>query len=447
MVQIRDRNAVQTIQDIHHPLSGDQVDYDPLIENIGDARIVLIGEATDGTHEFYRRRAEITRRLIEERGFTIVAVEADWPDAYRVNAYVRGVSDDPGAREALGEFQRFPTWMWRNTVVLEFVEWLRAYNDSLEAEKPKTGFYGMDLYSLSRSVQAVIDYLDKVDPEAALRARERYSCFEQFEHDSIAYGRATAMGAKEPCEDAVVEQLIELQTRATDLALRDGRVAEDEFFYASQNARLVTNAERYYRMMFRGRVSSWNLRDEHMADTLDALIGHYRARHPDTKVVIWAHNSHIGDASATEMGWQGEWNVGQLMRERHTVDTRLIGLTTHHGTVTAASNWDGPGERKHVRPSLANSYENLFHQADVGDFLLTFDECEGTSGPWDIRLERAIGVIYRPEHERASHYFRARLPQQFDAVLHFDETQALEPLEPEPGWHTDDAPETYPFTT
>ena len=434
--------TVDAISRQHQPLTGESSDYDTLIDRVGDARLVLIGEASHGTHDFYRRRAEITRRLIEERGFTIVAVEADWPDAYRVNAYVRGVSDDPDGRTALSEFRRFPTWMWRNTVVLEFVEWLRAYNDSLPAGKEKAGFYGIDLYSLSSSVQAVIDYLDEVDPEAGARARERYSCFEHVQGDSIAYGRATAYGIQEPCEDDVVEQLVELQARAADLAMQDGRIAEDKYFYASQNARLVANAEAYYRSMFRGRHSSWNLRDRHMTDTLDALLQHFGERQRDPKVAVWAHNSHLGDARATEMGWAGELNVGQLARERYGAHACLIGFTTHHGTVTAASDWDGPSERKHVRPALPDSIEFQFHQADLGDFLLDLRDGEAFD---DTRLERAIGVIYRPETERMSHYFRVRLAQQFDAVIHLDETIALEPLEPDSGWHTFDAPETYPF--
>lgn len=444
MAQTAQTGTIETITRLHQPLTGDSTDYDRLIEQAGDARLVLIGEASHGTHNFYQQRADITRRLIEERGFTIVAVEADWPDAYRVNAYVRGVSDDSNGRTALSDFRRFPTWMWRNTVVLEFIEWLRGYNDSLSAGKEKAGFYGIDLYSLSSSVQAVIDYLDEVDPEASARARERYSCFEHFRGDSIAYGQATAYGVQEPCEDDVVEQLVELQARAADLAMRDGRIAEDRYFYASQNARLVANAEAYYRSMFRGRTSSWNLRDRHMTDTLDALLQHFGDRQHEPKVVVWAHNSHLGDARATEMGWGGELNVGQLVRERYGSETCLIGFTTHHGTVTAADDWDGPGERMHVRPALPDSVELLLHQADLGDFLLDLRATEALDEP---RLERAIGVVYRPATERMSHYFRVRLAQQFDTVIHLDETTALEPLEPAPGWHGEDAPETFPFRT
>jgi erythromycin esterase-like protein len=261
-----------------HPLRGDARDYDPLLKMIHGARFCLLGEATHGTHEFYRERAEITKRLIKEQGFTAVAVEADWPDAFRVNRYVRGLSDDRDADEALGGFKRFPTWMWRNTVVLDFVEWLRDYNASLPADRSKVGFYGLDLYSLCTSIEAVLGYLNKVDPAAAKRARYRYSCFEHFAEDTQAYGYAASFGLSESCEREVIEQLVELRRQAADYASRDGRVAQDEFFFAEQNARLVLNAERYYRAMFHGRVESWNLRDRHMAETLGALVTHLNAQ-------------------------------------------------------------------------------------------------------------------------------------------------------------------------
>ena len=420
-----------------HILTGGPHDYDDLLERIGDARYVLLGEASHGTHDFYRERAAITQRLIEERGFTAVAAEADWPDAYRVNCYVRGRSEDAGAGEALGDFRRFPAWMWRNLDVLAFVEWLRARNDELPDED-KAGFYGLDLYSLFASIDAVIDYLEGVDPEAARRARERYACLEQFGPDANAYG----LTAADDCEDDVVEQLLELQRRAAELASRDGRIAEDRFFYAEQNARLVRNAERYYRAVYRGRVSSWNLRDGHMAETLDELVEHLDRRGRETKVVVWAHNSHVGDARATALGAAGELNLGQLVRERHPGESFLLGFTTYTGTVTAASSWGGEAERKRVRPALPESYEALFHRLGVPRFLLSPAEVEELDS---VRLERAIGVIYRPETERASHYFAARLPAQFDAVVHFDETTALEPLERTSGWEAGELPETYPF--
>jgi erythromycin esterase-like protein len=430
-----------------HPLTGHREDYDPLMELVGDSRVVLLGEASHGTHEFYHERARITRRLIEEKGFTLVAVEADWPDAYRVNRFVRGVGDDASASQALSGFQRFPTWMWRNTDVLTFVDWLREYNRSLAPGSQAIGFYGLDLYSLFTSMNEVVRYLEEVDAEAARRARYRYSCFDQFGEDSQAYGFAAEIGASQGCEEAAVQQLMDLRLRAAELAHRGGQIPEDAYFYAEQNARLVKNAEEYYRSMFRGRISSWNLRDRHMAETLEALLGHFDAKTGRrTKIVVWEHNSHIGDARATEMGDQGEWNVGQLARERFGQDAVLVGFSTYTGTVTAASDWDAPAERKQVRPALPGSYEVLFHGIEIPNFLLPMrgnEEIQDALRP--SRLERAIGVIYRPETERLSHYFHASLAEQFDAVIHLDETRAVEPLDGTEGWHAgEEAPEGYP---
>jgi erythromycin esterase-like protein len=442
-------DPVEAVREAAHPLTGAPADYDPLMELIGDARFVLLGEASHGTHEFYRERAQITKRLIEERGFTAVAVEADWPDAYRVNRYVRGRGGDKSADEALSGFKRFPQWMWRNADVLDFTGWLRERNDRLPATATKVGFYGLDLYSLHASMEAVLSYLDKIDPEAARRARSRYSCFDHFGEDTQTYGYAAGFGLTESCEREVVGQLVELQRRAAEYASRDGHVAMEEFFFAEQNARLVRNAEEYYRSMFRGRVSSWNLRDRHMAETLAALAAHLE-RHGGAaaKVVVWEHNSHLGDARATQMGEGGEWNVGQLVRERHGQEAVLVGFTTYAGTVTASSDWGGTAERKRVRPALEESYEALFHDVGQPRFLLDLrDSGRAASVLGESRLERAIGVIYRPETERQSHYFYARLPAQFDAVLHFDETRAVEPLERTALWQggeTGEAPETFP---
>jgi erythromycin esterase-like protein len=426
-------------------LGGGSREYDPLLDRIRGARIVLIGEASHGTHEFYADRAAITKRLIEEQGFTAVAVEADWPDAYRVNSFVRGRSPDSNADEALGGFKRFPTWMWRNVDVVEFVDWLRDRNGRQSSSREQAGFYGLDLYSLFTSMEAVIAYLDKVDPEAARRARARYSCFDHFAQNTQAYGYAAVAGIAESCEDGVVEQLLELRRRAHDYASRDGRVAEDEYFYAEQNARLALNAERYYRAMFRGRASSWNLRDTHMADTLDALIRHLDASGKPAKVVVWAHNSHLGDARATEMGVQGEINVGQLVRERYPRESVSIGFTTFEGTVTAASEWDAPGERKRVRPGLPGGIEEILHRTGLSRFLLRFDDpqLDGFHAPL---LERAIGVIYLPQTERRSHYFHAQVADQFDVLIHIDRSEALEPLEPSAQWTAPglEPPETYP---
>jgi erythromycin esterase-like protein len=413
-----------------HSLAGNGADYDPLMDRIGDARLVLIGEASHGTHDFYYERAEITKRLIAEKGFTAVAVEADWPDAYRVNRFVRGVGDDQSGESALANFRRFPTWMWRNTDVLRFLMWLQQHNGSLPASAPKAGFYGLDLYSMYSSIEAVITYLDSVDPEAAQRARSRYACFDHFGEDSQRYGYVAALNLSQSCENEAVSQLLDLQQKVADYAQHDGRIPEGEHFYAEQNARLVANAEEYYRSMFRGRVSSWNLRDRHMVQTLDALVNHLGSSGTAQKVVVWAHNSHLGDARATEMGHRGELNVGQLVRSKYGNEAVLVGFSTYTGTVAAATNWGDPVEIKRVQPGLPNSYEALFHEVEPERFLLVLDDDqEATSLLQQPRLERAIGVIYRPETERQSHYFKATLPQQFDAIIHLDISRAVEPLD------------------
>lgn len=445
-----DHGVVEGLRRAALPLRGGERDYDALLDLIGDAHYVLLGEASHGTHEFYRERALITRRLIEERGFTAVVAEADWPDAYRVNCYVLGHSTVPNAETALGGFQRFPTWMWRNTVVRDWVEWLRARNGNVP-EREQAGFYGMDLYSLSGSIRAVLEYLDRVDPAAAARARARYACFEQFGEDSQAYGYAATLGITPRCEAEVVKQLQDLYRHAPEYARRDGNIAEDEQFFAEQNARVVMGAEEYYRSMFRGRVSSWNLRDQHMAETVERLTEHLERRAGRApRMVLWAHNSHLGDARATDMGEMGEMNVGQLIRERYGRDAVLIGFTTYTGTVTAASDWDGPTHRKRVRNALPDSYEALFHELELPRFMLPIRHDPAVQGLLRApRLERAIGVIYRPETERLSHYFHARMADQFDALLHFEHSRALEPLDRGPHWiaaqeAAEEAPETYP---
>jgi erythromycin esterase-like protein len=437
MLLEQDRDLVTAIRRSAKPLSGNATDFDPVLKVVGDSRFVLIGEATHGTHEFYRLRAQITKRLITEKGFTAVAVEADWPDAYRINQFVRFESDDDDAIDALSGFQRFPAWMWRNADVLDFVGWLRNHNE----HSPRAGFYGLDLYSLYASIRAVLDFLDRTDPVAARQARNRYACFDNFGYDMQAYGYTTSLGLSKSCEQEALNQWMEMRRR---IARRDGRVVRDAIFFAEQNARLVKNAEEYYRSMFRERISSWNLRDIHMTETLDALVRHLG---PQTKVVVWAHNSHLGDARATEMGQRGELNLGQLVRERYGREATLVGFTTHAGTVTAASGWDCPAERKHIRPALHGSYEGLFHETDIPNFFLRLSEQEeSTSALREPRLERAIGVIYLPQSERASHYFHAQLPDQFDAVFHYDETRAVEPLERTGVWETGEVPETYPST-
>lgn len=419
-------------------------DDEGLMALLASRRLALLGEASHGTREFYEQRAELTKRLIVDHGLDAVAVEADWPDAQRVNRYVRGSSDDGSPEQALRGFRRFPHWMWRNTVVRDFVGWLRQWNDAQSPER-RVGFYGLDLYSLSASIEAVFAYLDRADPEAAKRARRRYACFDHFREDAQAYGYWVAFDLAPDCEQAVVQELVELRERSIEAVERDGRES-DALFDAEQNARLVRNAEEYYRAMFGRRVSSWNLRDRHMVETLQALDAHLAQRlGREPRIALWAHNSHLGDARATEMGSEGQWNVGQLARERYGAHRcALVGFTTFQGTVTAASDWGGAEQRKSVRPGLAGSFEALFHEAGPERFALRPNDPRFAKVFAEPMLERAIGVIYLPESERMSHYFHARLPAQFDAVLHFDVTHALEPLDPGAHWRVDEVPETFP---
>ena len=349
---------LREVTSISSPL-GSERDLDVLLDRIGDARFVLLGEASHGTHDFYRIRAELTKRLIREKGFTAIACEADWPDSYRVNRYIRGHGADRDATDALGDFKRFPQWMWRNADILDLVGWLREHNDGT---RNKVGFYGLDVYSLHASMQAVLAYLEKRDPNAARAARERYACFDRFGEEPQLYGRAAAVGIAEDCQREVIDQVMELQKKRRDLVQRDGVLAEDEQFEAEQNARVVARAEEYYRSMYLGSVNTWNLRDTHMMDTLDALAAHLGRSGEPAKIVVWAHNSHVGDAAATQRDMRGEINIGHLCRKRHRAETFLLGFSTYSGTVTAADDWDEPAERKLVRPALPGSYELLFHE-------------------------------------------------------------------------------------
>jgi erythromycin esterase-like protein len=408
-VRSRQREALDAVARHARSVAGAVADDAELMRLLGGAEFALLGEASHGSDEFYRERAAITRRLIVEHGTVAVAIEADWPDALRVDRYVRGLPGNPDGREALSGFRRFPTWMWRNTAVLEFVEWLRGHNARLSPAE-RVGFYGIDLYSLFGSIDAVLAYLDREDPPAAWRARRRYACFEAYREDAQAYGYATRLGMSPGCEDAVVAQLREMLAGRAAQAALDAREDEAARFHAEQNARLVKNAERYYRTMFGSRVASWNLRDKHMVETLEALrhhLGTSRAAPP--RIAVWAHNSHLGDARATELGEHGEWNVGQLVREGHGNAAALLGFVTDHGSVAAASDWDGPLEIKPVRPGLAGSWEALFHDTGIARFALLLRGnsklAQALSTP---RLQRAIGVIYRPETERQSHYLMAR---------------------------------------
>jgi len=423
------RDAAEPLPDIDDPAFG------ALFDRFADARVVLLGEASHGTSEFYRARAAITRRLIERHGFSVVAVEADWPDAASIDRYVRR---RPVPKHAEPPFRRFPTWMWRNTDVEAFVEWLRGWNEDRSAEA-RISFHGLDLYNLSASIEAVLEYLDRVDPEAGQVARERYGCLTPWASEPQAYGRMALTRGYSRCERGVVKTLTDLLEKQLEYAAHDG----DSFLDASANARLVKNAEAYYRAVYYGAAESWNRRDTHMFETLCAVL---EARGPDAKAVVWAHNSHIGDASKTEMGQvREELNIGQLCRERFGRDAALIGFGTHGGTVACASDWGDPMEVKRINPSRPDSYERLAHDSGVERFLL--DLREGAHEPLrrrllEPRLERFIGVIYRPETERWSHYSGCSLPDQFDAWVWFDETRAVTPLATgrRPG-----ADETWPF--
>jgi protein-L-isoaspartate(D-aspartate) O-methyltransferase len=414
----------------------ESVKLGPLLDRIGNARVVLLGEATHGTSEFYLMRARITRELIVEQGFRAVAVEADWPDAARIDRYVRH-GPAPSARPEAA-FSRFPTWMWRNQEVHEFVEWLRHFNAETADPGRRVSFHGLDLYSLYTSAAAVIGYLERVDPAAAAAARTRYGCLMPWERDPATYGRAALTGQYRTCEDDVVAALRDLLSRRLEYSRHDGELFHD----AAQNARLVADAERYYRAIYYGSTASWNLRDQHMFNTLQSLLAFHG---PETKIVVWEHNSHIGDADATEMAARGELNVGRLCRAAFGEQAYLVGFGTDHGTVAAASDWDAPMEIMGVRPAHAESYERLCHEAEVPAFLLSLRHparAEVREELLPSRLERAIGVIYRPATELASHYFQACLPRQFDEYVWFDRTAAVTPLGRA---QTTGMPDTYPF--
>jgi protein-L-isoaspartate(D-aspartate) O-methyltransferase len=428
------REASERFDDI------EDAELGPLLDRIGDSRVVLLGEATHGTSEFYRMRARITRELVRRKGFNVVAVEADWPDASRIDRYIRPrTGPGMGNRgDGLSTFARFPTWMWRNREVRDFVHWLREHNEGVAEPARRVSFHGLDLYSLYTSINSVTRYLDEIDPEAARVARLRYGCLTPWAHDPALYGEAALMSRFETCESHVIATLVDLLQKQIEYEGRDG----ESFLDAVQNARVAANAERYYRIMYYGSRESWNLRDRHMFDTLESVL---RFRGPEAKAVVWEHNSHVGNAAATEMGAQGELNVGQLARETYGDGAYLVGFGTDHGTVAAATNWDEEVQFKKVRPSHPESYERLCHESGVPAFLLPLriprreelrDELQSP------RLERAIGVIYRPETELQSHYFQAVLPWQFDEYIWFDETRAVTPLG---GEEISGMPETYPF--
>jgi protein-L-isoaspartate(D-aspartate) O-methyltransferase len=410
----------------------ESVDLDRFLRRVGDARVVLLGEATHGTSQFYEMRARLTRALVVEEGFSIVAVEADWADAARIDAYVR---DRSGAPADWLAFARFPTWMWRNCETKELVDWLHRHNQKLEPGR-RVRFGGLDLYGLYQSIAEVLRYLDDVDAETARIARERYACLTPWQSDPAAYGLAALNRRYRSCEGDVVAMLSDLLQKRLEWARRD----DAAFFEAERNARVAAQAERYYRTMYYGASESWNLRDEHMFETLCALLAHGG---PGAKAVVWAHNSHVGDARATEMSARGELNLGELCRRRFGADAYAVGFGTHAGTVAAASTWDGPLEIKEIRPSHPRSYEFAAHDAEIPRFLLPLRASPALRRELeDPRLERAIGVVYRPETELASHYFQADLGRQFDEWVWFDRTRAIRPLDAKV---LAGVPDTYPF--
>lgn len=405
-------------------LEGGAADCDGVAALAEGRTFVLLGEATHGTREFYRLRADISRRLIEEQGFDAVAIEGDWPDAWRVNRFVQGGGED-SAEASLADFERFPQWMWRNRELPGFLDWLRAHNRGLP-EARRVGFYGLDMYSLYRSADAVIGYLAKVDPEEAELARRRYAALDHVREPQM-YGAQAAAGARTGGHEGALEQLHVLRAAEDEYLSKNGLAAFDEQFFAERNAVLVVSAETYYRAMFEGRTNTWNLRDAHMRDTLFALAGYRHRRGGTGRVIVWAHNSHVGDSRATEMHGRREWNLGQLVREQVGDDALLVGFTTYTGSVSAASEWGGEVVSKWVRPALPGSYEHLFHRTGLDRFFLPLRE-PMADALHESMLERAIGVLYLPHSERVSHYFEASLAAQFDAVFHLDETEAVEPL-------------------
>ena len=414
---------------------GDLHELCDLVERFSGRRVVLLGEATHGTAEFYQARARITEMLVDRHGFNIVAVEADWPDAAVYDAYVRGL---PRPVLPKSVFTRFPTWMWRNGQVAEFLDRLKEINATIGDPDRKAGFYGLDIYSLGASIEAVLHYLDRVDPVAARVARERYGCLVPWRAEPARYGRMALSRGYAVCEKPVADALTDLLRKRLDYLTKDG----EAFFDAEQNARIVAGAEQYYRAIYYGDAASWNLRDQHMFDTLERLLAE---RGPEAKAVVWAHNSHIGNAAFTEMGQvRGEHNIGQLARQRFGEDAALIGFGTDRGTVAAASDWDGEMEIKRVRPARNDSYEGRSRDTGIAAFLLETGPGQKESLRVELAeplLERAIGVIYRPETELLSHYFQAELSRQFDAWIWFEETEAVaaRPV------HAHGPDETYPF--
>jgi erythromycin esterase len=424
-------------REIARPLQGPN-DLDPLLEQIGDARYVLMGEATHGTSDYYMWRYRLSQRLIQEKGFSFIAVEGDWPDCYRVNRYIKQYPDSgASAREILQAYDRWPTWMWANEEVILLTEWLRQHNEPLPAER-KVGFYGLDVYSLWDSMEAVIAYLDRVDPEAAERARDNYGCFDPYGGEAQDYAWAT-MFVPTSCEEETISILRELRDKKQEY---DGDGPESTF-NAEQNALVVKNAETYYRTMVRGGSESWNVRDHHMVETLERLMQFHG---PDTKAIIWEHNTHIGDARFTDMKSDGMVNVGQLVRERHGGEgVYLVGFGSYTGTVIAGSAWGATMMPMAVPPAREGSWEDVLHTAKPENQLLLLSEFGDRREALAPRGHRAIGVVYNPLQERYGNYVPSVLPRRYDAFLYIDTSHALRPLHIE-ARPDHDLPDTYPWS-
>jgi erythromycin esterase-like protein len=430
---MQEERLIEGVKRISRPLQDDG-DLQPLLDRVGDARMVLLGEASHGTSEFYTWRERITRRLITEKGFHFIAVEGDWPDCYLVNRWVKGVDGRETAREMLHTFERWPTWMWANEEVASLAEWLRAHNEALP-EDGRVGFYGLDVYSLWDSMDVVTRYLEEVDPEAARRARNGYGCFDPYEQDVQDYAMATAL-VPTSCEEAVMRILMDLRSKGPDYRT-EGREA---FFNAEQNALVARNAERYYRAMIRGGAQSWNVRDTHMVETLERLLNHHG---PESKAIVWEHNTHVGDARATDMARVGMVNVGSLARDRWGGEVVIAGFSSHSGSVIAGTEWGAPMQRMAVPEAREGSWEHVFHAAGAHDKLVMMDDLDDVEGALDARGHRAIGVVYHSQRESRGNYVPSVLPMRYDAMLYIDRSNALRPLKM-PAKLDNEPPETFP---
>jgi erythromycin esterase-like protein len=431
-------------------LQGMPTDFDSVMAHVAEASLVLIGESTHGTQEFYRARIELSKRLIMEKGFQTIAIEGDFPDVYRINRYINWQGTDTSSKGALGDFDRFPTWMWRNEEMVSFIDWLRKHNQSLPINE-RIAMYGLDFYSIYKSIDLIITLLEKKDPKFAAEAKKRYACLDVYQ-DPQQYGYMATLLNNTLCQEDVLKQYREIVKKDLDFFKGDQLSAAEEKFYLEQNALLVKDAEHYYKSLFYADSSmSWNIRDRHMMQVITSIEKHNKMLGKSHKMIIWAHNSHVGDARATEMAARGELNVGQLAKELYGAQAINIGFTTYTGTVSAASAWEGEVERKRVRPALDISLEAFFHSIRLEAFIIIPSKYPALYLLLDDHdyLERAIGVIYLPQTERRSHYFYAQIAKQFDVIIHYDTTHALIPLERSTRWQKgeeeEDAPETFPY--